>query len=289
MSINLSASYPWDSLDKTILQRCAKLIRDSSEQDMETAVIEDCQKYLWFSDVSPESVSIATHSILGVDGAVIVVYFEEFPEIISDGYSEVAGMARLLETKEGVLPVILALPYTSEQTIEHECIHICQLLNPQPYLLTLAERMSIFQKQSEIVIKDILSESPERALDLLIRLTCYKVWMELEACYFTKTPDVLDHAYRSSQPIAAFKHCIFEWGIDTKVPDAYKRCIDEFHDFCTELKSQTDWIRDLIGDQHLYDALFWCKEEYETEMMLGPIEDFEYDFEEDDEDEYYDD
>lgn len=182
------------------------------------------------------------------------------------------------------MPVALIFPNSNETTLEHECIHLCQLLNSQAYQLTLTERTAIFRQNVEIVMENRLKTNPEQALDLLIRLTCYKVWIELEAHYFVNAGSsesqlkTLNRAYRSALPFETFENGIHEWGIGMAIPNAMDRCEEAFPRFCNELESQVAWIKDLVansGSKTLYEALLWCKEEFEVEALLGPIGDEE--------------
>jgi hypothetical protein len=284
-----SAPYRWDSLDKSILQKNAKLVKTLSYQSIKEIVIENCQRYLEFYSITPQSISIEEHPLLGVDGAVIVVNLEEYPSEIGDnGSFRLAGMARLIKVDAEILPVVLMFPHSNQTTLEHECIHLCQLLNNQTYLLTLAERIALFYQNKESVLKDALSKNPENALSLLIKIVCYKVWMELEAQYYLndKTTEhqrrILCLAQRSSLPFTTFEQILFKWDLSKMIPNAMSKCQKAFTLFCEDLSSQVEWVRYLIsksGSETLNEALWWCKEEDEMEMMFGSIED-------DDDDDY---
>jgi len=277
----LSSPYSWDSIAESVLQKSASLIESLSEQAMEEIIIENCLKHLGFSSIAPQSVSIVKQPLLSIDGAAVIVQFNKYPETQEEDSHLVAGMVRLIEIDEGILPVVLVFPNTNETTIQHECIHLCQLLNNQTYQLTLAERISIFGQNPETAIKNLIRTDPMKALDLFVRLTCHKLWIELEAYNFSCHNsskiqyNVLDRAQRSSQPFTTFEQGLYKWGFYEVIPNAMEICSEAFSNFCAELE-QVEWIRSLVnesGSKTLAEALYWCKEEFETEMMFGPIED----------------
>ena len=86
------------------------------------------------------------------------------------------------------------------------------------------------------------------------------------------------------------KNGLYEWGFYKEIPNAMATCSEKFSRFCAELESQVEWIKELVAkttSKTLSEALWWCKEDDETEMMLGPIEDWveledEDEFDEDD-------
>ena len=223
--------------------------------------------------------SIIKHTLLNVDGAAIIAKFNEYPMTQDNPLYQIAGIARLIQVEKRILPVVLIFPKTNKTTLEHECIHLCQWLNNQTYQLTLTERIALFEQNLEVVIKSVLSKHPEEALDLLIRSTCYKVWMELEAQYFTNAQHViLKRAQRSAMPFTTFERSLDEWGFYKDIPNAMAICSEKFPLFCAELESQVEWIRGLVAksvSKTLSEALWWCKEDDETEMMFGPIKDWE--------------
>ena len=283
VSDNLSVPYSWDSLDKSILQRSAELIRNTSQETIDMAIIEHCQEHFGYSNLSKQSMSIATQPLLDVDGAAIVARLKKPSEKMSDGYLNFAGLARLVRVENGLLPIVFIFPGAKETTLAHECIHLCQLLNSQTYQLTLDERIDVFEQNVEFAIEKALNISPEQALDFLIRSTCYKVWIELEAIYYSNIDEnphtVLTLVDRSSQPFDTLGFFVPEFGIYDSIPNARNICIEKFENFCNELESQVDWIKGLIDrseNKTLYDALLWCSDERETDMWLGPFDESDY-------------
>jgi len=274
MCKSLSTPYQWDSLDKSVLQRSAKVIEGIKHQAIKKIVIEYCKKSLQFSSISSLDVLIVKRALLDVDGAAIVARFKKHPIIPDSIIKYFVGKAQLVRVENDILPVALIFPGADETTLEHECIHLCQMLNNQPCLLTLTERLAFCEQNAEVVIKSALSINPEQALDLFIRWILDNVWGELEAYYFTDPQNALTGAQRSSRPYETIVNNILVWGIDKVIPDALDRCMDEFLFFFDELVSQVEWVRDLVtesGSESLSNALWLAKERDEisqTNMML---------------------
>ena len=258
---SLPVPYTWDSIDKSILQKSANLIKNFSLKAIKEVVIEKCKKNLEFSSIWSHNVLVVKHALLGVDDAAIIARFKKYPKTENDDFLQITGMARLFQVENGILPVVLLFPDIDETFLDHECIHLCQWLNNQSYLLTMSERIALFQQKIEVVIKSVLRTNPEEALDLLFRLTCYKVWIELEAYYSGNTQYVIQHAHSSSRPFEMFSDVIPIFGIDRYIPDAKDRCMNEFIEFCNELESQVEWVRNSVidyGVNSLHEALWRC-------------------------------
>jgi len=280
---NTIIPYSWDSLDKNILVKSASSINNFSSQNITNVIIENCQQYLLFSNMTPQKVSIEKHSLLDIEGAAIIARFKEYPKVQNTNVHNFAGIARLIQMENVHLPVVLLFPNLNSTTLEHECIHLCQWLNNQTYKLSLAERMIIFGQNPEVAIKSILKTKPEQALDLFIRYTCYKVWMELEAIYHTSINNketlssVIHRAQLSSLPFQVMLNGIHKWGLNIKNQNAGKLCYDEFYTFCNELL-QINWIKDLVDTSSsptLYEALYWENEDFEVMNIFGKIDDSE--------------
>ena len=278
MSNGFETPYAWDSLDKNILKKSFELIERLSPQEIENLVVNYCKNHLGCNNLESQDYLINTHSLLGVEGSIIEVRFNVIPANFVEGGIQIAGMARLIETENGTLPVVLLFPSSNEETLEHERIHLCQWLNDKTFQLTLGERKEFLQQKLCASMKRVIEENPENALDLFIRITNYKVWIELEANHFSKRAfsnrSVLDKAQRSSQPFSAIEHGLDELGFTKIFPEAKSMCKRAFVEFCNDLELHVDWIRDLVAEsksETLYDALWWCKMDYETELMTGFI------------------
>jgi len=78
MCSNSSAPYSWDSIKKSILQKCAKTIEALSVRDIKTAIINNCQKYLEFASEMSDDISFIKHPLFSVNGAAIIAQFKEY-------------------------------------------------------------------------------------------------------------------------------------------------------------------------------------------------------------------
>ncbi len=274
--------YSWDSLDRNILQECSDLIEKRSQYEITSAIVNDFKNNFSAGNLTPKSITISKHPILNVRKATIIASFKKFPSN-DDDFNLIRGMARLIKLEEGILPVVYMFPNAGDKTLVHECIHLCQWLNPDTYQLNFSERLSLFQHNKVTAINQVAKTNKDQVLDYIIRLVCYTVWMELEAYYFSyrKTEKdnykVLQSTQRSSQPFVTFEQSLLELDIIKHNPDAVAVCTKRFTDFCNELEQQVSWVSKLasaIKANSLYEALSFCKMDDDVDKVLGPIENF---------------
>ncbi len=258
----------------------AKALTEIKKQALEEYVIQGVKEY--FGDNIQErflSCSIKKAPLLKVPNAVVLVSFSNNPLINPDSLN-IIGLARILvKSQNGDLapiPVIYLWPNRSRDTLKHEKIHICQYLQDRAYPMTPGQKELFLSRSLEEGVDYLLGKTgKDAATDFIINAACYKTWIEMEANYYTRkpiTPEVwMMKVYNSSLPIVTFNICSQIIGWDNKDMD---RVREKFDSFCSSMEKEVKWVSDLVRSSSassLHELIFHTHEEYEIEMMFGPI------------------
>ena len=208
------------------------------------------------------------------------MYLEE-PIMDPDGSPlAIAGKAVLLDVGEhsASIPLAIIAPHASPSILEHEKIHLCQyiLKNGSPFSqqqLALSHHDNLVQG-----IDKLLQDGGEAsACDFLVRYTCYKVWTEFEAYWFSATPrcsydELVARVVRSARPMATLEN-----GLQMIQPplEVGRECLRNFEVFCSTTLSAIDWLLELRGERQesLHDDLHFEEENLGLEEMFGSLDD----------------
>lgn len=200
---------------------------------------------------------------MGHPEACVVARLSDDLILDEESGSRIVGQATLLflNPPHERVPVVVLPPAPKETTLSHEKIHLCQYLSGDRSLLTDAD-LTIALQDDLVNGLDRVSRNAgkAKATGFILRMACYKLWIELEAHYFTGPSrplwdKLLNDAISSSHPINTV------WGGLTHL--AVAKSILEFNlkklrEFCDELE-QIPWIkacRESCDALSLYEELW---------------------------------
>jgi hypothetical protein len=274
---------PYNLIPNETIKKIANNLKRIDKNKLKEIVIQAFIEYFG-DDTSKEllSCSIKTIPLLKIPNAVVLVTFDGNP-FTEDSISTIAGLARIL-TKSQIadfapIPVIYLSPFQDEDILEHEKIHICQYLQDEAYPMTPDQKELLLTKNLIECISYLLKNVGRgAATDFIINAACYKTWIEMEANYYTRSYsdpyNWMEKVYVSSQPIVTFDSMYehLEWGkIDMD------KAKERFPRFCGIMEKEVDWVGELVSSTSLslYDLILEVHDEYETNLMYGPISEYE--------------
>jgi len=278
----------YDKVRPAQLQKSAADIKQLSVVELNKAIAEHLREY-FKSDISEEGIfnfEIETTSVNGIEDAAMLVKYTEYPLLIP-GELQINGMARLVKMnkdnlKSDVIPAIfLFRGDESFDSLDHEKIHICQYLLDSHYPLS-EEEFDLFSSKEldDAAVHVLESSGEEKALQYAIHAVCFKFWMEAEAVFHSQEKQYyewLEHVYRTSMPIACFEGLRELLGWEN---DSWNTVRKRFSQFCSEMQTEVDWIRTMLIGRALHDEIVVAHNEWETEMLFGPIDENDLDHDE---------
>jgi hypothetical protein len=283
MDNNKKRFTPYNLIPNETIKKIANNLKRIDKNKLKEIVIQAFIEYFG-DDTSKEllSCSIKTIPLLKIPNAVVMVTFEDNP-FPGDGTHTIAGFSRIL-TKSQIgdlapIPVIYLSPFQDEDILEHEKIHICQYLQDEAYPMTPDQKELFLSKNLYEGVRYLLKNiGREAAEDFFINATCYITWIEMEANYYTRSYsnpyEWMEKVYRSSQTIVRFESMyeILEWGNLDMDKDR-----ERFPRFCGTMEKEVDWVGELVSSTSLslYDLILEVHDEYETNLMYGPISEYE--------------
>ena len=267
---------PYHTLSRNLIENLAKDLLEIEKGDLEKIVAE--KFFTYFREIIspyPPSYSMEIISLLDVPGAMVLIFFDKHPFRPQD--RAISGFSRLVRQRDSgqIIPCIYLMPNHADDTIEHERIHICQYLLDSAYPMTSEQReFYLFFPESMIDCFLYLRENFGNSIasDFIINAACYVLWIEMEANYATIKPDKpwpwMEKVYKSASPLMKFQFLYENYGWDADE-------IPKFKEFCDILENEVDWVKEIvtrISSNSLYDAIWELHDEFETELMFGPIE-----------------
>ena len=277
---------PYKLLPKRNIVRAANDIKKIDKTELKDFVIDEFLKYTQ-SDTSKYrlSCSIKTAPLLKVPNAVILVTFYDSPFDSFNGIT-IYGQARILKKSKngGVvsLPVIYLTPDRSKDILMHEKIHICQYLQDSAFPLTTNQRDLFLSMNLKDAMQYLLNNADrDAAIDFIGNANCYRLWIEMEANYHTRKItnylEWLKMVYLSSNPIVTLEQMRSIMELDSK---EMSKVQEKFITFCNTIENEVKWVSNFVrtvNDRSLYDWILEAHDEVETDMMLGPINEWEGD------------
>ena len=189
------------------------------------------------------------------------------------------GMANTIYGEHRI-PIIFMVR-SQNNVFEQESIHASQFLFDAIYPLTKIETDKLYGIDSLSVFEVcdwFYQKYPKKDYwDFIIRFSVFKFWTELEAVYTTQFKNysqLLEKAYRSSELISTIEqfHSIY------KMPGIYLNIAREkVEEYLEQMVIDINWLNVLRKDidTSFHDDVHWVHEDWETDQMLGPLEDEE--------------
>jgi len=160
------------------------------------------------------------------------------------------------------------------------------------YPLTKEQRELFLSHNIDVGIDLLLDTSDKNsAIDYIINVYCAALWIELEANYFTLKDDIdifnlIKKVYLSSKPILSFDALLGKETLSMKNEDMIT-IRDRFSSFCNKIENEVPWIKNHIlkgsAVDSLHSLILEVHDEVETDLMFGPIDetDLNYNFDDD--------
>jgi len=237
---------------RSIRRMAANLARFEGEHLKQSALAAFHRYHEIDPDKTPSNASIEKASLLQVPDAVALVRFAQDPLAVRGRPPSFAGQAQLIKArsrrKDMLIPVIYLSPRRHANTLQHEKIHICQLMQPAAYPLTDSQKRLYVAKPLDRGMHYLLQTAGrEAAVDFITNAVCYKTWIEMEAHHETRRgPAPLDWmigVYRSAVPLISlrFARRLVKW-TDLELGQA----VEKFYAFCDLMQREVAWVAEVV-------------------------------------------
>ena len=189
------------------------------------------------------------------------------------------GMANTIYGEHRI-PIIFMV-HSQNNVFEHESIHASQFLFDALYPLNKIETDKLYGMDSLSVFEvcDWFNQkySQNESWDFIIRFSVFKFWTELEAVYTTQFKNysqLLEKAYRSSELISTIEQFHKKYEMPGRYMDIAREKVDGY---LAQMEIDINWLKELRKDidTTFHDDVLWEHEDWATDQMLGPLEDYE--------------
>ena len=258
---------PYTNVSMARLHEIAFNISQLSQYDLREAIVEFLRRGFGFkfSKQRMFNFDIVPTSINGVENVAIIVKYPKNPILYSkESKTEHGAIAHLIKmngdkTESNVIPVILLFNADrSMSVLNHEKIHIHQLLLESHYPFS-EEEFALFIAEGDMFEPyDYFRKSlgDNEALRYAINFVGFRFWAEAEAIFHDGEKDLnswLKTVFICFDPFDYLRDFDNRFGWNE---GSWNTALYGFSQFCFEMQTEVDWMREMLGGKLLIEELY---------------------------------